>query len=132
MKYTESLPAGMHVVSNREYTCTQLHRSTLSGAMSVVKSLVVWYHVNTPLSGMVVVTLTQFLPVAPYLSFPSSTSLSVLSSLFIMPLCYYLLCLVNMYNCFYLHISNSILQTSVSIVDGTRIFAVRHAASGMT
>lgn len=39
------------------HTAARTH--TLSSAMSAVKSLVVWYHVNTALSGMVVVTLTH-------------------------------------------------------------------------
>lgn len=80
LKHIESLPTGMHVVrvSVTQNTCahshtyapthtqthtrTCTHTHTLSSATSVVKSLVVWYRVNTALSGMVVVTLTESLP----------------------------------------------------------------------
>lgn len=88
MKHIESLPTGMRVwsvcFSNWVYTCTRLHAHTLSRATSVVKSHVVWYHVNTPLSGMVVVALTHCtlllcfsssrLPVCLYCQFTTMSS----------------------------------------------------------
>ena len=83
MKHIESRPTGMHVVSvsvtgnthahsyihTHTHTHIYKHMHILSSAMSVVKSLVVWHHVNTPLSGMVVVTLTKSLPLGLYFSF---------------------------------------------------------------
>lgn len=84
LRHIESPPAGMHTVSVSVTENTHAHSCThtLSGAMSVVKILVVWYHVNTPLSGMVVVTLTL-------LTLSLSLVLSVFIFLFLLSLFFY-------------------------------------------
>lgn len=73
LEHIDCLPTDMHVVS------VWVTWNSLRSAMSVVKSLVVWYHVSIPLRDMVAVTLTHC-TLYPFLSLFSFLSPFVFSS----------------------------------------------------